>query len=50
MNRRDFTTLSFGAALAGLSLPAGVWAQGIPVEGRQYVNCLLYTSDAADDM
>jgi thiol:disulfide interchange protein DsbA len=37
MNRRDFTTLSFGSALAGLSLPAGVWAQGVPVEGRQYV-------------
>lgn len=37
MNRRDFTTLSFGTALAGLSLPAGVWAQGVPVEGRQYV-------------
>jgi thiol:disulfide interchange protein DsbA len=37
MNRRDFTTLSFGAALAGWSLPAGVWAQGVPVEGRQYV-------------
>jgi thiol:disulfide interchange protein DsbA len=37
MNRRDFTTLSFGTALTGLSLPAGVWAQGVPVEGRQYV-------------
>lgn len=36
MNRRDFTTLGLGAALAGLVTPAA-HAQGTPVEGRDYV-------------
>lgn len=36
MNRRDFTTLGLGTALAGLLAPAA-HAQGTPVEGRDYV-------------
>lgn len=37
MNRREFTTLSIGAALGAGTLSTGVRAQGAPVEGRQYV-------------
>ena len=41
MNRREFTTLSagavIGATIGGLWLPGTAWAQGGPVEGKDYV-------------
>lgn len=37
MNRRDFNALSATAMLAGLGAPLAAWAQGAPVEGRDYV-------------